>query len=95
MNNSALVLQAHSAIVLPLQGSPPLSSSSFLNTPTPFKLDIGLAFVGVTEEESIGALITAIHYPNKHGTQPLLDTDLGDVKCLARDKGLDRESLLH
>ena len=65
------------------------------NTPTPFKLEIGLAFVGDTEGESIGALITAIHYPNKHGTQPLLDTNSGDVKCLARDKGLDRESLLH
>lgn len=59
------------------------------NTPTPFKLEIGLAFVGDTEGESIGALITAIHYPNKHGTQPLLDTNSGDVKCLARDKGLD------
>lgn len=65
------------------------------NTPTPFKLEIGLAFVGDTEGESIGALITAIHYPNKHGTQPLLDTNSGDVKCLAGDKGLDRESLLH
>lgn len=58
------------------------------NTPTPFKLEIGLAFVGDTKGESIGALITAIHYPNKHGTQPLLDTNSGDVKCLARDKGL-------
>lgn len=65
------------------------------NTPTPFKLEIGLAFVEDTEEESIGALITAIHYPNKHGTQPLLDTNSGDIKCLARDKGPDRESLLH
>lgn len=65
------------------------------NTPTPFKLEIGLAFVGDTERESIGALITAIHYPNKHGSQPLLDTNSGDVKCLARDKGLERESLLH
>lgn len=65
------------------------------NTPTPFKLEIRLAFVGDTEGESIGALITAIHYPNKHGTQPLLDTNSGDVKRLARDKGLDQESLLH
>lgn len=63
------------------------------NTPTPFKLEIGLAFARDTEGESIRALITAIHYPNKHGTQPLLDTNSGDVKCLARDKGL--ESLLH
>lgn len=63
------------------------------NVPTPVKLEIGLAFVGDTEEESIGALITAIHYPNKHGTQPLLDTNSGDVKCLAGDKGL--ESLLN
>lgn len=59
------------------------------NAPTPFKLEIGLAFVGDTKGESIGALITAIHYPNKHGTQPLLDTNSGDVKRLAGDKGLD------
>lgn len=59
------------------------------NTPTPFKLEIGLAFVGDTKGESIDALITAIHYPNKHGTQPLLDTNSGYVKCLARDKALD------
>lgn len=58
------------------------------NTPTPFKLEIGLAFVGDTKGESIDALITAIHYPNKHGTQPLLDTNSGYVKCLARDKAL-------
>ena len=68
-------------------------SHPLANTPTPFKLEIGLAFVGDIEEESIGALITAIHYPNKHGTQPLLDTNSGDVKCLAGDKGL--ESRLH
>lgn len=30
------------------------------------KLKIGLAFVGHIEEESMTALITAIHYPNKH-----------------------------
>lgn len=60
---------------------------------TLFKLEIGLAFVGDIEEESIGALITTIHYPNKHGTQPLLDTNSRDVKCLVRDK--DLESLLH
>lgn len=59
------------------------------STPTPFKLEIGLAFVGDTKGESIDALITAIHYPNKHGTQPLLDTNSGYVKCLARDKALD------
>lgn len=59
------------------------------NTPTLFKLEIGLAFVGDTKGESIDALITAIHYPNKHGTQPLLDTNSGYVKCLARDKALD------
>lgn len=59
------------------------------NTPTPFKSEIGLAFVGDTKGESIHALITAIHYPNKHGTQPLLDTNSGYVKCLARDKILD------
>lgn len=59
------------------------------NTPTPFKLEIGLAFVGDTKGESIDALITAIHYPNKHGTQPLLDTNSRYVKCLARDKALD------
>lgn len=59
------------------------------NTPTPFKLEIGLAFVGDTKGESIDALITAIHYPNKHGTQPLLDTNSGYVKCLGRDKALD------
>lgn len=72
-------------------GSPLLHP--FANTCIHFKLEIGLAFVGDTEEESIGALITAIHYPNKHGTQPLLDTNSGDVKCLAGDKGL--ESLLN
>lgn len=77
---------------MPILGSPPLPHP-FANTCIRFKLEIGLAFVGDTEEESIGALITAIHYPNKHGTQPLLDTNSGDVKCLAGDKGL--ESLLN
>lgn len=67
MNNYTLILRAHSAIVLPILGSPLLPFPHPLaNTPTPFKLDIGLAFVGDTEEGSIGAFITAIHYPNKH-----------------------------
>lgn len=46
-------------------------------SPTPFKLKIGLAFVGDMEEESMTALITAIHYPNKHWAHTLQDTDLG------------------
>lgn len=66
-----------------------LSSFSYPPHPlanTPFKLEIGLAFVGDTEGESIGALITAIHYPNKHGTQPLPDTNSGVVSVWLETK---------
>lgn len=48
-----------------------------------------MAFRGESVEESMRALITAIHYPNKHKTQPFAGYKFRDIRCLQETKACD------
>lgn len=48
-----------------------------------------MAFREESVEESMHALITAIHYPNKHKTQPFAGYKFRDIRCLQETKACD------
>jgi len=48
-----------------------------------------MAFRGESVEESMHALITAIHYPNKHKTQPFAGYKFRGIQCLQETKACD------
>lgn len=48
-----------------------------------------MAFRGDSVEESMHALITAIHYPNKHKTQPFAGYKFRYIRCLQETKACD------